>query len=488
MQLTRTTADIFRMVPMTIFVVVPFMEFLLPVALAIFPNMLPSTFQDKLKEEENLKRKLRLKLEVASFLQDTVDEMASEIKRKKTGKTAARAEELKDFIQKIRNGETVNNDEISRFAKLFNNEFTLDNLSRVHLVNMCKFAGLTPFGTDLILREQLRAHLRRLKEDDILIRAEGIESLSPGELREACRARGMRAAYGSEAVVYMQRQMKNWIDLSLNRNLPSSLLLLSRAFMFTHAVSPSAQVMDAVKETLSTLPDEVMEDVEYFMEDDKTAMEKKLEYIQHQEELIAEEAEQMKDMEEMISSKLEEDVTAKKAQQLKNVASALAVLVSASSVSEERAAFVKIVDKGIKAFQSKLAQKAGAQLLFKEGRLIEHRPAEEPEDPDEAATQSLSQKVSKILHKLDKELDDVEAKVKTTLKVMDKDDDGFVTKEEVVGALQFLKHSLGEEDLKAFLDKLEINKKLDTDQMSLKELLAVEDSDKSSEWIPPYMR
>lgn len=48
-QLTRTTADVFRLVPFIIFLVVPFMEVLLPVALKVFPNMLPSTFEDKLK-------------------------------------------------------------------------------------------------------------------------------------------------------------------------------------------------------------------------------------------------------------------------------------------------------------------------------------------------------------------------------------------------------------------------------------------------------
>jgi LETM1 and EF-hand domain-containing protein 1 len=41
----RTTADLFRLVPFAVFVIVPFMEFLLPIALKIFPNMLPSTFQ-----------------------------------------------------------------------------------------------------------------------------------------------------------------------------------------------------------------------------------------------------------------------------------------------------------------------------------------------------------------------------------------------------------------------------------------------------------
>jgi LETM1 and EF-hand domain-containing protein 1, mitochondrial len=36
-----------RVVPFAVFIVVPFMEFLLPVALKLFPNMLPSTFEDK---------------------------------------------------------------------------------------------------------------------------------------------------------------------------------------------------------------------------------------------------------------------------------------------------------------------------------------------------------------------------------------------------------------------------------------------------------
>jgi LETM1 and EF-hand domain-containing protein 1 len=45
LQLIRTTTDIFRLVPFSIFVIVPFMELLLPFALKLFPNMLPSTFQ-----------------------------------------------------------------------------------------------------------------------------------------------------------------------------------------------------------------------------------------------------------------------------------------------------------------------------------------------------------------------------------------------------------------------------------------------------------
>ena len=47
MQLRRTTSDLLRLIPFSVFVIVPFMEFLLPVALKLFPNMLPSTFEDK---------------------------------------------------------------------------------------------------------------------------------------------------------------------------------------------------------------------------------------------------------------------------------------------------------------------------------------------------------------------------------------------------------------------------------------------------------
>lgn len=45
MQLKRTLADILRMVPFIIIVIVPLAEFALPVLLKVFPNMLPSQFE-----------------------------------------------------------------------------------------------------------------------------------------------------------------------------------------------------------------------------------------------------------------------------------------------------------------------------------------------------------------------------------------------------------------------------------------------------------
>ena len=69
-QLIRTATDVFRLVPMSVFVLIPFMEIALPFALKLFPNMLPSTFQDSLKEEEKMKRELQTRISMAGFFQE----------------------------------------------------------------------------------------------------------------------------------------------------------------------------------------------------------------------------------------------------------------------------------------------------------------------------------------------------------------------------------------------------------------------------------
>jgi hypothetical protein len=46
-QLRRTVSDLLRLVPFVVIMIIPFLEFALPVILKLFPNMLPSTFEDK---------------------------------------------------------------------------------------------------------------------------------------------------------------------------------------------------------------------------------------------------------------------------------------------------------------------------------------------------------------------------------------------------------------------------------------------------------
>nr|XP_009916800.1 PREDICTED: LETM1 and EF-hand domain-containing protein 1, mitochondrial isoform X1 [Haliaeetus albicilla] len=291
-QFLRICADLFRLVPFLVFLVVPFMEFLLPVALKLFPNMLPSTFETKSKKEERLKKELRVKLELAKFLQDTIEEMALKNKAAKGNVT----KDFSTFFQKIREtGERPSNEEILRFSKLFEDELTLDNLTRPQLVALCKLLELQSIGTNNFLRFQLTMRLRSIKADDKLIAEEGVDSLTVKELQAACRARGMRALGVTEE--RLKEQLKQWLDLHLNQEIPTSLLILSRAMYLPDTLSPA----DQLKTTLQTLPESVAKEAQVKVaevEGEKVDNKARLEATLQEEEAIRKENEE-KEMERL---------------------------------------------------------------------------------------------------------------------------------------------------------------------------------------------
>lgn len=478
-QLTRTTADIFRLVPFAVFIIVPFMEFLLPVALKLFPNMLPSTFKDKMKEQEALKRRLTAKIEYAKFLQDTVKEMAKEVQNSRTGEIKKTAEDLDLFLSKVRKGARISNEEILGFAKLFNDELTLDNINRSRLVNMCKYMGISPYGTDAYLRYMLRKKLQRIKNDDKLIQAEGIESLSESELRQACRERGI---IGSLEVDELRQQLRDWLDLSLNQSLPSSLLILSRAFIVSGKLKPEEIVMN----TMSSLPDEVVDTIQVTSlpsKDPVSEKMRKLEYLEMQEELIKEENEDyeeeqakkkasgiseedtaLKEMTDPTAREAHEQaqaITVEKREQLCEISRALAVLASASSVSREREEFMRLMDKEIKLYNS-IVDKEGTEGV--EDAKKAYRAASEESSNAEGTTiddkvsSALTDKIDAMLHKLEKEIDDVDAKIGDRWRLLDRDYDGKVTPEEVATAAAYLKDTLGKEGMQELISSLSKDK------------------------------
>lgn len=247
--LIKTTGDMFRLIPFSVFIIVPFMEFLLPVAIKLFPGLLPSTFQTATEKEDKLKQALKVKIEMAKFLQKTLDDMAVQSSDYKSIK----AKEFAEFFYKVRTyGTTASNEEIMQFSKLFEDEITLDSLSRPQLVALCRVLDVQTLGTTNFLRFLLRMRLRSLAADDKLIEKEGVDSLTRNELQQACRARGMRA-YGLPDSK-LKEQLSQWLDLSLNKKVPPSLLLLSRALMVPETIPMS----DKLKATISALPDTVV--------------------------------------------------------------------------------------------------------------------------------------------------------------------------------------------------------------------------------------
>ena len=226
------------------------MEFTLPIFLKLFPNMLPSTFQEQSKEQENLKKRLKAKLEMAKFLQDTLEETSLT----STDKESKNETSLKfgEFMKKIRSkGEQPTNEDIMKYSSLFENELTLDNLTRQQLTALCQILDVSTLGNippNHILRFQLRMRIRNLEADDKVILKEGLDTLTVEELQQACRDRGMRAIGVSES--RLRKQLEQWLDLHLNRNIPLSLLILSRALYLPENLPAE----DLIKTTIAVLP------------------------------------------------------------------------------------------------------------------------------------------------------------------------------------------------------------------------------------------
>ncbi|CAD5230131.1 unnamed protein product [Bursaphelenchus okinawaensis] len=248
-QMVRTVSDLFRLIPFSFFIIVPFMELALPFFIKLFPSMLPSTFQEQSKEREKIRKQLKIRVEMAKFLQDTLEEIALE--RKKKGSDAdeqSKAYEFSQFLKKVREERSVvSNEELFKYAKLFEDELTLDSLSMGQLRALCRMLGVQPLGTPEILRFQLMLKLRDLKADDRLITAEGgVDALSVSDLQQACRQRGMRAIGVSEE--RLRSQLRQWLELSQNDKMPPSMLLLSRALFLPEDISFSGRLKVIVQQ------------------------------------------------------------------------------------------------------------------------------------------------------------------------------------------------------------------------------------------------
>uniref|UniRef100_A0A8C1UP21 Mitochondrial proton/calcium exchanger protein n=1 Tax=Cyprinus carpio TaxID=7962 RepID=A0A8C1UP21_CYPCA len=256
-QFLRTCADVFRLLPFLVFIIVPFMEFLLPVALKLFPNMLPSTFETQSKKDERLKKELRVKLEMAKFLQDTIEEIALRNKAAKGNVT----EEFSTFFQTIRDsGERPSNEQI--------------------------------------------------------IPEEGVNSLNVTELQAACRVRGMRALGVTEE--RLKEQLQQWLELHLNQHIPTSLLLLSRAMFLPDTLSPADQLKTTLQNLPEIVTKEAqmkVAELDFSKVDNKTKLEATLqeeaairqENREREQERLADAAEKEKEQAARVISRFQSD-------------------------------------------------------------------------------------------------------------------------------------------------------------------------------------
>lgn len=280
-QLQRTIVDVIRLVPFLMFVLIPFAELLLPVALKLFPNLLPSTYESKQDRVKKRAKLLKTRISASEYIKKTMEESGLKLSKKIT---ESEREAFVSFFDTISLGKNPSREHLTQVARLFKNDQVLDNLSRPQLVAMAKYMSLRPFGTDSILRYQIRHRLLNIIKDDKAIDYEGVESLTVQELQIACSQRGIKTIDVSPA--RMREDLSTWLDLRLRQKIPSTLLILSLTYTYGDNSHSIESYYDALLAVLSSIPDEVYNVAKLELSDDSKL---KLNILKEQDEMINEE-------------------------------------------------------------------------------------------------------------------------------------------------------------------------------------------------------
>mmetsp|Transcript_14310 Transcript_14310/g.57794 ORF Transcript_14310/g.57794 Transcript_14310/m.57794 type:complete len:393 (-) Transcript_14310:2571-3749(-) len=351
------------------------------------------------------------------------------------------------------------------------------NFFRPQLVAMCRYLGLRTYGADPILRYRIRSKLTSITNDDILIMWEGgVDSLQDDEVLKACQDRGIRTIGVSKRK--LRRQLGDWLEMSQNREVPPTLMILSRAFFYTEVPE------NALKETLSSLPVDVLTDLKIATDKDLTSAER-LEELKRQERLIAAEEAQHgepKDRKEKAEAVLETepkpDVAPETVDPIdlevrmdnlkgaveegqkaidEKIVPEMVPTSSARTVETEtdnRRALLGIADvlETLESDDPVASERLDLENLKAELLNLEARITDDGEKGD-----SQVRRLKATMSKLEREFEKTQNKVGLKMKLLDTDKDGVIHIDEVLQAATLIAGANNEDVIKQVLERLDEN-------------------------------
>jgi len=448
-QLRRTMGDLLRLIPFIPFVIIPAAELLLPIALKVFPNMLPSTFESKFAAEEKRRRLLKLRLEMAKFLQESIKAGGLQV-----SDSVKDSDAFQEFFHKVRIGQHPTKEDVIKVAKLFDDDLTLDNLTRPQLVSICRYMQMSAFGTDNYLRFQVRHALNRIRKDDLVIRNEGTEAMSYVELLAACQSRGVWTFNRSRE--QLQEGLNVWINLHVKERISGTLLILSRAFYFVgepedaNATYQDMQIK-GLELTMSSLPDKLLNEAELHFSKDAATNKQRLEVLQEQEELIEDEAEQE-----------EEQQAARDAERSRKDAETVEATRILPTAAKTRVDDARMTEEQLRELGEALAILSAKSSVLRERQelsdlMSELPPEDAGADDGSPKAKSLYRRVRAMLQRIDKQLGDFDMDVGGRMHLIEASSTGKISVDDLEQALRLIRHRPDEEMLQKLVDKLDVD-------------------------------
>jgi len=500
--LVRVSADIARLVPLSFFILVPMMEFALPFALRLFPNLLPSTFEEKHQREEKRVKLLKVRLEMAQLLEHTLEKHAAQVTAAERAKLRKEEEELdvgglsldetrehelkllarkqsvggkmpedvRRFMVQMREGGVPNasTDELLTMMRGFKDNVTLDHLYRDQLVAMARFLGMNAFAPTAILRFQIRQRLRKLRNEDKDIMWEGVDTVREDELLVDLRARGLPTL--NLRPDQMRSTLHNWLQLSQKKEIPYTLLILTNMLHFASLREEQQQLtktiadgatrdpeidVAAAKAALSSLPSDLAVDSTLVSQVD-VSNDDKLQALVREERLVDEErevAESFVEAETLADDDELSDTPKKKPKAEKKKPKTEKKLQLSHDQVGEIAEAVELMAADSPVANQRL--EVEELLCEREGR----RERIEEAGKRSKTVAMLDGRVAAMIESLKTELEQTESTIGQAFHSLDLDGDGVLSREELVRAMGEL-HLSKRPDAAAFhelLDEIDVD-------------------------------
>lgn len=263
-KMTVTKSDLLKMIPFSFFIIVPGAELTLPIFLYLFPNMIPSAFISKTKEEKKIIHMLDSRNVYAEYLRKFM--------MKKAGAENGN-KELADLL--LKDPQSLSKVRLIEYQSEFRRLFRFTDMDTQTLINVCRILTIEPltgfrligrlivdpylklkgfftkeYQTDpwapksmiidsisrFIVSYQLLTHLKRIREDDYLLLVDDYDDLDKDSITKCCRERAIETESTTNSRLY--QELKDWVTFSTN---PQSSGRLSHEFIVLTQIFPYLQ-------------------------------------------------------------------------------------------------------------------------------------------------------------------------------------------------------------------------------------------------------
>lgn len=334
--MSRTSSDLLKMFPFSIFIIIPGAEVLLPPALYVFPNMVPTTFLSKTKQEKFFKEmqekrpihadKLhRFLLEKSKTVEDEkYSEFLKAIRARPQKITRGLVLENHDLFMHTFNFGSMDADQLRSVCRLLSMEpwtgfRTFNKLVMVPIHKLLGYAGvsfprmwdpklfpLSELQRNIVML-QLRSLMKQIRSEDNMLLRENIPNMETELLHACCRERAIDTEFQTDKQV--RSELQDWVKRSTHPlpegRVKDEALVFSQIFQYLEdAIGIEQEEEKPEEETIKTIFEESIDRILHYEKKQVLELLEKMEESEISEMKEEERKKIMEKLEEVLDEKL----------------------------------------------------------------------------------------------------------------------------------------------------------------------------------------